>query len=431
MQPFATFLRAYLQARRLDALRQRAEVERITVRALADLQRFVTRNSPFYGSYAKKPFKEWPLMTKATWMEEFDRINTVGAQLQDLLPIAHEAEVSRNFAPTWRDHTVGLSTGTSGHRGLFLVSPRERSQWAATLIAKMLPGGLLSRERIALVFRAGSPLYESVAALGVRFRFFDQARPWEGLVRDVCRFQPTILVAQPRVLRLLAQAPESLTPRRIVSVAEVLDQLDKTQLEARFGVPVEQIYQATEGLLGVTCGFGTIHLNEPYLIIEPQWQDTVRSRFIPVITDLFRRTQPVIRYRLNDVLRLRSTPCPCGRAALAVEAIEGRFDDLLWLRNSDGEPVPVFADLLTRVLIRSVPLLHDYEIVEVDPRRWRVGLQPLPSKEVQQQLVTELVSLSRSLGAEPPALQIDGLVAARNLGKQRRVRGLTVATCES
>ncbi len=122
------------------------------------------------------------------------------------------------------------------------------------------------------------------------------------------------------------------------------------------------MYQATEGLLGVTCEAGTLHLNEPFVLVEREWQDDARTRFVPVVTDLWRRAQPVIRYRLDDVLCVAPTPCPCGRAATAIAAIEGRRDDVLWLHRS-GADVPVFPDLVTRAVVRAVRVLEDYEIV--------------------------------------------------------------------
>lgn len=430
MRDIVAFLTAYARARRFTRLKCRQDIEAIAERGLEDLLQFAAHRSPFYRRYGGMPLHAWPIMSKATWMGEFDRINTVGARLGDLLALALRAEESRDFSPSWRGHTVGLSSGTSGHRGLFLVSPRERVHWAAALAARMLPDGLLSRERVAFIFRAGSTLYESSAKLGVQFRFFDQAQPWQQLLSQVCQFQPTIMVAQPQVLRVLAAAAKSPKPRRVISVAEVLDELDQGQLERRFDAPVEQIYQATEGFLGTSCEAGKIHLNEPYLIIEREWLDAGRSRFVPVITDLWRRTQPVIRYRLNDVLRT-SAPCRCGRAALAIEAIDGRADDLLWLRGTRGEPVPVFSDLLTRVVIQTVAVLQEYEIVEVDRGCWRVGLSPLPPDAVQGKLLAGLTSLAVSLGAQPPAVRLDSTITPPAGAKRRRVRGLGGAICVS
>lgn len=432
MKPAASFqlLGAYRRARWLDAIRDRAVLEKYQQLWLRRLTKHVMLNSPYYQRLRSKPFVNWPVIDKATWMARFDDVNTVGAQLDEVSEVALQAERTRDFSPMWREFTVGLSTGTSGSRGLFLVSSEERARWAGTLLGKLLRSGLLARERIALVLRAGSGLYESIAALRLSFRFFDQAQPWEATVGALSAFQPTILVAPPRVLRLLVESGCELRPRRVISVAEVLDDLDRARIEAGFDVPVEQIYQATEGLLGISCEVGTVHLNEPYLLVEPEWQDAEHTRFVPVVTDLWRRTQPVIRYRLNDILRIAPVPCPCGRATRALAAIDGRLDDVLWL-DGRRSAVAVFPDLLTRAVVGAASKLDDFEIVELARGRWRIGLRPLPPPQTQQRLIADIRAIVSRLDGTPPDIEIATLVAKRLSGKQRRVRGVGGLACAS
>ncbi len=424
-----TFLAAYARARRVDRLTSTSRLEALQSRWLQQFLRQVTAESPFYRGLRQVPFGEWPVMTKSSWMAQFDTINTLGAPLAEVSRIALEAEGTRDFRASWRGITVGLSTGTSGSRGIFLVSGRERAQWAGTLLAKLLRGGLASRERVAFVFRAGGPLYDTVGALRVTFRFFDQSRRWTDLCEEVRVFAPTVLVAPARTLRLLGETESRLRPKRVISVAEVLDDLDRAALERRFGVPIEQIYQATEGLLGISCEHGTIHLNEPFLLVEREWQDAAHSRFVPIVTDLWRRSQPVIRYRLNDVLRLRATPCPCGRAATALEAVDGRLDDVLWLRGTNGTDVPVFPDLLTRLIVRTVAPLEDFELAEHERGAWVIRLRPTVAGADARHLVDECTRLARSLGAEPPSIELEEMALVPASGKQRRVRG--APTCVS
>ncbi|MEX5612996.1 adenylate synthase, partial [Pseudomonas protegens] len=125
---------------------------------------------------------------------------------------------------------------------------------------------------------------------------------------------PDVLVAPATVLRGLAQAALAgqltIRPRHILSVAEVLESTDAELVQQAFGRKPQQIYQASEGFLGYTCEAGTLHLNESHLHIEPQWLDAERTRFQPIITDFSRRTQLIVRYRLNDILRVASAPCP-------------------------------------------------------------------------------------------------------------------------
>lgn len=122
---------------------------------------------------------------------------------------------------------------------------------------------------------------------------------------------------------------------------------------------MDEIYQATEGLLATTCSQGRLHLNEQWLIIEQEVLD--EQRFIPVITDFSRRTQPIIRYRLDDILR-RGDPCPCGSPCQTVTRIEGRLNDSLQLPARDGSRITLFADLCERALAQTLPPDVDYQL---------------------------------------------------------------------
>jgi putative adenylate-forming enzyme len=230
------------------------------------------------------------------------------------------------------------------------------------------------------------------------------------------------------VLRLLADQSAPLRPRRIISVAEVLDDLDRRRIEDRFAVRVEQIYQATEGLLGMTCERGLIHINEPYILVEPEWQDTARTRLIPIVTDLKRRSQPVIRYRLNDVLRVAEDACPCGRAALALAGVDGRRDDILWL-DGLAVPVPVFPDVLTRAILNRIENIRDFEVQEVSRGHWRFGLDPAPPAPLGARLMQDCSAMARALGAEPPRMDITGIQPLPFTSKQRRIRGCRASQC--
>lgn len=106
-----------------------------------------------------------------------------------------------------------------------------------------------------------------------------------------------------------------------------------------------------------------MHLNEEFLYIEPEWLD--ERRFVPIITDFTRTTQPIVRYRLDDVLVASDKPCACGSATRALERIEGRQDDQLLLPGSDGTAQTVFADPCSRVLAQMLPLTADYRLMQI------------------------------------------------------------------
>ncbi|MEP7357813.1 MAG: F390 synthetase-related protein, partial [Anaerolineales bacterium] len=287
----AEILRSYLRIRRrrfhsrADLLRwQDAQVQ-------AFLRRIVPR-SPFTARrFAGRDYAAWqslPVMDKAQMMAEFDALNTVGVSREAAMAAALQAESSRDFAPTLNGVTVGLSSGTSGTRGLFLVSPAERWQWAGAMLARALPGSLLAPQRVAFFLRANSNLYSSVRSRWIRFEYFDLLEPLEAHLARLNEFRPTLLAAPPALLRWLAANIGALRgrPAKIISVAEVLDPLDEAFIARQFGQPVHQVYQATEGFLGATCRYGTLHLNEDLLAVQRDPLEGGGGRkFAPIITD--------------------------------------------------------------------------------------------------------------------------------------------------
>ncbi|MER2855375.1 CoF synthetase, partial [Escherichia coli] len=92
------------------------------------------------------------------------------------------------------------------------------------------------------------------------------------------------------------------------------------------------------------------------------WLD--ETRFSPIITDFTRKTQPIVRYQLDDVLVVKQAPCPCGSPELAIERIEGRCDDLLQLPDQQGNMTTIFADPCARVIVNNLPLTADFRLTQ-------------------------------------------------------------------
>jgi putative adenylate-forming enzyme len=190
--------------------------------------------------------------------------------------------------------------------------------------------------------------------------------------------RPTILIAPPSMLRLLAEArlrgELAIAPRIVVSVAEVLDPIDEGVIRRGFGVTVHQIYQATEGFLGSSCAYGTVHLAEDVVMIEREPViGSHEGAFHPIVTDFRRRSQPIVRYRLDDVLVPRRSPCPCGLVTLGLDRIEGRADDLLLTRDRSA---PLFPDFARRAVMLADPRITDYRVVQTAIDRVALHVEP-------------------------------------------------------
>lgn len=313
---------------------------------------YVSVHSEIY--LGMESLNQYPVIDKAYMMEHFNEINTVGIDRDRALDFAVRAERERSFEPKLQGVTVGLSSGTSGRRGIFLVSDQEKDRWAGYILARFLPGGILQPCTIAFFMRADSNLYEAVRSKNIQFHFFDIYREMEEHRQRLEQIQPRVLAGQPSLLLMIAEDIQrgnlSLRPQVVISIAEVLEKEDEGRLKQAFGLAViHQVYQCTEGCLATTCSCGTLHLNEDIVYIEREYLD--ERRFVPVVTDLERRAQPIIRYRLNDILVERKEPCGCGSPRLALEKIEGRQDDMFTFKDSQGREKLVFPDFIRRCIL--------------------------------------------------------------------------------
>jgi putative adenylate-forming enzyme len=417
MPSLLPILTSYLRTRWLEQrFHTRADLEDWQE---GQVQRFLTAilpMSPFYASaYGERPiagWRSWPLMDKTQMMENFDRLNTLGVTKAAALAVAQAGEASRNFGPMVGDVTVGLSSGTSGNRGLFIAATAERLRWSGAVMAKVLPGPLWQRQRVGLFLRANSNLYASVQSRRITFAFYDLLRPLEEHIRRLNQYQPTILAGPPLMLLLLARAQQSgaltIRPIKIYSVAETLDPLDERTLAGAFDQRIHQIYQCTEGFLASTCSHGVLHLHEEFVAFQPEWLDEAAGKFVPILTDFSRTSQPIIRYRLNDILTLRRSPCPCGRVTQALEQIEGRCDDLFYFapRSPTAQLIPVFPDFMRKLVIDHAPAVEEYRIRQLEVEQVEVALRVAPDAQQASELAvrTALLELCRRIEATPPHL---------------------------
>ena len=414
---------AWTRARRWPS---RAALEAWQERQVRSHVAWVSARSPFHAErFARLGPDRWrevPPVGKAETMARFGDANTAGIRLDAALAVALRAERERDFAPLLAGGVaVGLSSGTSGHRGLFLASAAERDRWAGAILARVLPsgglaGGLAQRHRVAFFLRASSALYERVQSRRIAFAYHDLLDPFERHVARLNAAPPSVLVAPPSVLRLLAREVAAgalrIAPERVVSVAEVLDDVDRAAVETAFGRRLHEVYQATEGFLGFTCAHHTLHLHESHLVVEPTWVDRASGRFTPVVTDFSRRTQPVLRHALDDVLVLRAEPCPCGSVFTALERVEGRRDDAFVLPNEGGGPgkpgpeVIVFADFIRRAILLGAEHADAYTARQRLDGRVEVSVSVRDDARAAAEagVRAELDRLWAAFGAVPPVV---------------------------
>ena len=356
-----TFLKIFIQTRWLHNFKSREALENYQKKQLDAYMEFLKRESPYFKNGVPHDFDH---MDKAFMMTHFNELNTQGVDRDEALALAIESEKTRNFTELKGEIAVGLSSGTSGHRGLFITTEKERSMWAAAILAKMLPKGHLFGHRIAFFLRADNELYQTINTALIRLEYFDIFKNTDEHIERLNNYQPTIVVAPASMLIELSKRLKAgelvIHPQKIVSVAEILEDSDRERISEAFALPViDQVYQATEGFLACTCSAGNLHLNEDIIFVEKHYLDD--RRFYPVITDFKRSSQPVYRYKLNDILVENPEPCSCGSHYTRIDKVEGRSDDIFYFEGQDGGQVTIYPDFIRRCIL-FVENVGDYQV---------------------------------------------------------------------
>jgi phenylacetate-coenzyme A ligase PaaK-like adenylate-forming protein len=323
--------------------------------------------SPYYADVCRRERidpatarpQDLPILTKRDLIENFDRISTDSRVRRE--PIT--AFLGRSRDP--RDLFLGEfhvvhSSGTSGEVCFVVYSRREWVHAAASFMRVVPPG--LAR-RVAFVGAANGH-YAAVAlataptapGLGLlyRVRAFHVNRPTSEILRDLDAFAPSALAGYAGALRGLAEAKRRgelrIRPSLVVSSGEVLLPQDRAFLGETFGVPVRNLYASTEHLymavdLPAEKGEG-MYLLEDDLMYELRDDCTL-------VTNLFNHTVPLLRYRMDDVLRPALSQGRMGPYRI-VETLVGRREHAPVFVNARGQKDSIHPIVLAEFYVRGL-----------------------------------------------------------------------------
>ncbi|MGB2983107.1 MAG: AMP-binding protein [Candidatus Bipolaricaulia bacterium] len=157
--------------------------------------------------------------------------------------------------------------------------------------------------------------------------------------------RPQLLVGHPTTLEILAEALEatsaSLVPRHVVTRGEILYPDARRKIEAAMQCQVSDFYNSEEiGNIAWECPENPrrLHLNTDACVVEVVDEEGmplphgVEGRIL--VTNLYNRTMPFLRYELGDraaLLSVEQIPCSCGTRNPSLSAVSGRIDDFVFL----------------------------------------------------------------------------------------------------
>lgn len=191
-----------------------------------------------------------------------------------------------------------------------------------------------------------------------------------------------------RIAQIFAGEPDgTLRPRFLVGGSETMTPFLRSEIQKGFKAPVLDTYICQEaGMLAWECPVsGRYHVVDDTVVVEVL-RDGVPCR--PgeegevVVTSLVCRAMPIIRYRLDDRVRLAPGDCPCGRRGLALDRVLGKTQDYFWL--PDGREFNPWN--LSGLWMGRAPWIRQFEVIQETPGSVVMRIVPAgtpPPEEVE------------------------------------------------
>ena len=351
---------------RTNARRTPQEFSERRLRKFRRFVRFVNSRSPYYARIIRERGidistcvpESFPVLTKRTLMEHFNDIVTTPALTKE--GIADFLTRSTDPSERYKGKFVVLHTsGSSGEIGYFVYS---RSDWSRGYAQFSRLHTFSFRRRRAAYFGAtqghfaGVTLFltcgRSLLKLLYRAEIFEINGPLQPVLDRLNALQPDILSGYPSGLLALARKQLDgelrVAPSFTDTGGEPLSPDARHVIEKAFPVPLLDLYASAEHLLMAMTNprQGGMFLLEDDLIFELHPDHTC-------VTNLFNRTLPLIRYRMEDVLQAipdADRLLPYTR----VKDLVGRMEQALVFTNRHGSEDFICPIIIVELHVRNL-----------------------------------------------------------------------------
>ena len=331
--------------------------------ALERLLEHATRTTPAYGRYAGQPLDAFPVLDKTTlkrdpqsyrssaYLDARLHIKRTSGSTGTPMVIGHDVDKRRRtIADTiYFNEVAGQRVG-------------DRLMWIAS--ARLVPISS-SRQLLQNIVQ--------IDHLGL-----DDTR-MEAIVQRLRRDHVNGVLAIPSTLAALTRHMErsggcggGLGLRVVISIGETLDPGIRQRIAAAFGCPVVNRYANEEnGVLACTRpGGDVLFLNRAsyhfeFLDLESDEPARAGAPARVVITDLFNRATPMIRYDTGDLAVVAD---PGDAAPAALLSVEGRHSDVIYTTRGGQLSAPS----VSVFMVRHFPEIAQYQLVQIDVTSYRL-----------------------------------------------------------
>ncbi len=360
-----------------------SEIETISPDLLAAMQLHKLRGQVRYLAQNSTMYKE-TFSASAFVPEDLKTIDDL-AQLpfttKDNLRKSQEAYPPFGYhqaAPSERVVRVTTTAGTTGRPVVQAYTRRDVMHRNESVCRALWSFGVRPGDRVIngfslSMFNAGVPFCTAIEHLGATSIPAGAEKKADGLLRIAKDLSATVLIATPSFARYLAErCPDilgiearDLGIRIVGGGGEPGFELDgvRQELEAAWGTTSIFDLASTSdahpnSFANCSCRTGKHHLTGDMVLV--QLIDPISGKLIEIadgavgeyiFTHLDRESCPLLRYRTNDIVKVSTKPCPCGRTSYRVDII-GRSDDMLIVRGMN-----VFPSAVQSIVARFRPAL--------------------------------------------------------------------------
>jgi phenylacetate-coenzyme A ligase PaaK-like adenylate-forming protein len=367
----AELQKAYLRgAQRLRWGSERLANER--QRRLRELLVWAAERSPFWqarlagadlATFTEADLPSLPVLTRDEMMGEFDRLVTVPG-----LTLARVTEHLDHLGSDGYldgEYRAIKTSGATGSEAVhvygweaFVTFVMQGSRWTGR---RGEPPDAVLAQLFSCSPRHESGIFHTFSSFeggGPPSHCFSSNMPLPDLVAALNRAEPKIEVLQgwPSIIRLLAlealAGRLTLAPSWVSVAGEVCTPPVRQAVRAAWGIELSEFWGCSEGTYAFPCGTGEgMHIADDLVVLEPV---DAQGNAVPLgqpadrvlLTNLYNRDQPLIRYDIADAMTLTGSPCPCGCAHRRIADIRARMDGGYELRGGTSVPCRELESLL-------------------------------------------------------------------------------------
>lgn len=435
----------FAAVRRLRWSADRLEAER--ERRLRELLAWSVARSAFHAErlanldvsrFTEADLPSLPIMTRADLMDNFDQALTDPA-LSLAVVNAHVDTLDEDDY-LLDQYRVIATSGSTGARGLFVYGWEDWITFAliATRWQGRGAGSLPFDGPVGTLFAANTRHVSGSLHAFFRDPSGNEARPVTHLpvtlplpeiVAGLNAAQPVVLQGYPSAMHLLAGEAKAgrlnISPKQVLTCGEQCTEAAREAVADAWGIEICDYWGCSEGIYAFPCGAGSaMHLPDDLAIIEPVDQHGhVVSFGQPadkiLLTSLYNRTQPLIRYEITDAMTVLAGDCECGCAHRRITDLAGRTDSFFIYEGGAA----------VHWLGMTTVLLSDPEVVEIQVTQTPHGADVSIATKGEcniEGLRRGLVDLMASAGLFDPQVTIREVDALDRLwsGKQRQFQPL-------